>query len=75
MKEPWIILRYDKSKKKLYDLFHIAGPNIFELTDSQVKLGKLEGTAAGIDTVNLPSLLVIGKGLSNTSGKFSFFFV
>ena len=70
MKEPWIILRYDKSilspsfpstdpKKKLYDLIHAAGLNISEITDSKVKLGKLEGTAAGIDAADLPSLLVV----------------
>lgn len=68
MKEPWIILRYDKTiltaqpsdpKKKLYDLIHSAGSDISEITDNQVKLGKLEGTAAGMDTADLPSLLVV----------------
>ena len=71
MKEPWIILRYDKStvtpqstnpERKLYDLIHSASPDISELTDGQVKLGKLEGTAAGLNTADLPNLLVIRKG-------------
>ena len=76
MKEPWIILRYDKStrfsdpktdpKKKLYDLIHAAGLNISEITDSKVKLGKFEGTAAGIDAADLPSLLVVRQGSTNT---------
>ena len=73
MKEPWIILRYDlKSiqsdgpEKKLYDLIHANASAISEITDSQVQLGKLEGTAAGIDAVNLPSLLVVRQGSTNT---------
>ena len=60
-KEPWIILRYDKVDK-LYNLIHNASLDISELTDGQVKLGKLEGTAAGLNTADLPSLLVIRKG-------------
>ena len=61
-------MRYDKTiltasssdpKKKLYDLIHSAGSNIAEITDTQVKLGKLEGTAAGMDTADLPSLFVV----------------
>ena len=75
MKEPWIILRYHKStpfasatdpKKELYDLIHAAGPAISESTDNKVKLGKLEGTAAGIDAADLPSLLVVRQGSTNT---------
>ena len=75
LKEPWIILRYDKTiltapssdpKKKLYDLIHAAALNISEITDSKVKLGKLEGTAAGIDAADLPSLLVVRQGSTNT---------
>ena len=76
MKEPWIIYRYEKStpfikdrtdpKKKLYDLIHAAGPAISESTDNKVKLGKLEGTAAGIDAADLPSLLVVRQGSTNT---------
>ena len=62
-------MRYDKTiltpaqssdpKKELYDLIHSAGSDISEITDNQVKLGKLEGTAAGMDTADLPSLLVV----------------
>ena len=84
LKEPWIILRYDKTiltapssdpKKKLYDLIHSAGSNISEITDNQVQLGKLEGTAAGMDTADLPSLFVVRSGFQNTLRNFSNFFL
>ena len=72
MKEPWIILRYDKStltapatdpEKKLYNLIHSSAQDISDITDGKVKLGKIEGTAAGLDSATLPSLLIIRKGL------------
>ena len=67
-KEPWIILRYDKVDK-LYNLIHNASLDISELTDGQVKLGKLKGTAAGLNTADLPSLHVIRKGFFIGNGK------
>ena len=76
MKEPWIIYRYEKStpfikdrtdpKKKLYDLIHANASAISEITDSQVKLGKLEGTAVGINAADLPSLFVVRQGSTKT---------
>ena len=68
MKEPWIILRYDKIDN-LYNLIHNASTDISELTDGQVKLGKLEGTAAGLNTADLPSLHVIRKEFFIGNGK------
>ena len=59
-------IQSDGPEKKLYDLINSNASAISEITDSQVKLGKLEGTAAGIDTANLPSLLVVRQGSTNT---------
>ena len=64
-------MRYDKStltapstdpEKKLYNLIHNAAPDISDLTNGKVRLGKIEGTAAGLDSADLPSLLIIRIG-------------
>ena len=46
-------------EKKLYNLIHNAAPDISDLTDGKVRLGKVEGTAAGLNSADLPSLLII----------------